>query len=98
MPKNRKFTLSFLFALFFAVIPAFAQQAATHPWSDTTLSPDVRADLVLKEMTLDEKIDLLHGNGMPGWPEKKLGPTLTWGSAALASSWVFHASAFPSFR
>src|SRR5450432_1110818 len=22
-------------------------------------------------MTLDEKIDLLHGNGMPGWPEKK---------------------------
>ncbi|HEY2119271.1 MAG TPA: glycoside hydrolase family 3 N-terminal domain-containing protein, partial [Candidatus Acidoferrum sp.] len=72
MPKNRKFTLSFLLALFFAVIPAFAQQAVTHPWSDTTLSPDVRADLVLKEMTLDEKIDVLHGNGMPGWPEKKV--------------------------
>src|SRR5208283_1655317 len=31
-----------------------------------------RADLVLKEMTLDEKIDLIHGNGMPGWPEKKV--------------------------
>jgi beta-glucosidase len=72
MPKNRKFILSFIFALLFAVIPAFAQQAATYSWSDTTLSPDVRADLVLKEMTLDEKIDLLHGNGMPGWPEKKV--------------------------
>ena len=31
------------------------------------LSPDERADLVLKEMTLDEKIDLVHGEGMPGW-------------------------------
>ena len=30
-----------------------------------SLSPDQRADLVLKEMTLDEKIGLLHGNGMP---------------------------------
>ncbi len=29
-----------------------------------SLSPDERADLVLKQMTLDEKILLLHGNGM----------------------------------
>jgi beta-glucosidase len=29
------------------------------------LSPDERADLVLKEMTLDEKVALLHGVGMP---------------------------------
>jgi beta-glucosidase len=36
-----------------------------YAWSDTTLSPDQRADLVLKEMTLDEKISLLHGQGMP---------------------------------
>jgi len=34
------------------------------PWMNTSLSPDERADLVLKEMTLDEKILLLHGNGM----------------------------------
>jgi len=34
---------------------------------DKTLSPDRRADLVLKEMTLDEKIGFVHGNGMPGW-------------------------------
>jgi beta-glucosidase len=30
-----------------------------------SLTPDERADLVLKEMTLDEKIALLHGVGMP---------------------------------
>ena len=35
------------------------------PWMNTNLSPDQRADLVIKEMTLDEKIQLLHGNGMP---------------------------------
>jgi len=35
------------------------------PWMNTSLSPDERADLVLKEMTLDEKIALLHGVGMP---------------------------------
>ena len=39
--------------------PAAAQPA--RPWLDASLSPDVRADLVLKEMTLDEKIQLVHG-------------------------------------
>jgi beta-glucosidase len=34
-----------------------------YPWSDASLSPDERADLVIKEMTLDEKISLLHGVG-----------------------------------
>ena len=34
------------------------------PWMDTKLSPERRADLVLEQMTLDEKIGLLHGNGM----------------------------------
>jgi beta-glucosidase len=31
------------------------------------LSPDERADLVLKQMTLEEKIGLVHGQGMPDW-------------------------------
>lgn len=35
------------------------------PWMNTKLSPDKRVDLVMKEMTLDEKIQLIHGNGMP---------------------------------
>jgi beta-glucosidase len=34
---------------------------------NASLSPDERAALVLKEMTLDEKIQLMHGQGMPGW-------------------------------
>ena len=37
----------------------------TGPWSNTSLSSDERADLVIKEMTVDEKIALLHGVGMP---------------------------------
>ena len=38
--------------------------AASRPWMNASLSPDERAALVLKEMTLDEKISLLHGTGM----------------------------------
>ena len=41
-----------------------AALAKSRPWMDKRLSPDVRADMVLKQMTLDEKILLLHGNGM----------------------------------
>ncbi|MFY9746896.1 MAG: glycoside hydrolase family 3 C-terminal domain-containing protein [Acidobacteriaceae bacterium] len=33
------------------------------PWQDKSLSPDQRADLIIKRMTLDEKIQLLHGLG-----------------------------------
>ena len=47
---------------------AFAQTSVKVPqkWMNTALSPDERADLVLKEMTLDEKISLLHGTGWAG--------------------------------
>jgi beta-glucosidase len=38
----------------------------TGPWLDSTLSPDARAELVLKELTLDEKITLIHGEGLAG--------------------------------
>jgi beta-glucosidase len=34
---------------------------------NTSLPLDERADLVLKQMTLDEKILMMHGQGMPGW-------------------------------
>ena len=33
------------------------------PWDNKSLSPDQRADLVIGQMTLDEKIQLLHGMG-----------------------------------
>ncbi len=42
-------------------------QSSNHPWMNKNLSPDERAEMVLKEMTLDEKMMLVHGEGMPGW-------------------------------
>ena len=51
-----------------AVAANFAAQAhaqnTDRPWMNQKLSPEERADLVLKQMTVDEKIALLHGNGM----------------------------------
>src|SRR5271170_2391390 len=41
----------------------FAQDTG-RPWMNPKLSPEERADMVLKQMTLDEKLALLHGNGM----------------------------------
>jgi beta-glucosidase len=32
-------------------------------WMDPSLDPDTRADLMIHEMTLDEKIQLVHGDG-----------------------------------
>jgi beta-glucosidase len=51
-------TLGLLTAIPFSV----AQTA--QPWMDTSLPPEARAEMVLKQMTLDEKLALLHGNGM----------------------------------
>jgi beta-glucosidase len=57
--------------VFFVILPAWAQDASepktsARPWMNSSLSPDERAALVVKEMTLDEKISLLHGTGMEG--------------------------------
>jgi beta-glucosidase len=34
---------------------------SNRPWMNAALPPDQRADLVIQQMTLDEKIDLVHG-------------------------------------
>ena len=55
-------------------MPVFAQGLG-QPWKNKSLSPDERADLLAKQMTLDEKIQLLHGSfgydgeswHIPGW-------------------------------
>jgi len=57
----------FLCAAIFAFLILVTRSVAQQPWMNSQLSPDARADLVLKEMTFDEKIDLLHGNGLAGW-------------------------------
>src|SRR5579871_557313 len=38
----------------------------SQPWMNPKLSPDERATMVVKAMTIDEKISLLHGTGMAG--------------------------------
>jgi beta-glucosidase len=58
-------------------------QPKHYPWSDTNLSPDVRADLVIKELTLDEKISLMHGQGMPFFVS---GPTESNGGAGYSNA------------
>jgi beta-glucosidase len=50
-----------------------AQQATTQParpWMNASLSPDLRAEAVMKQLTLDEKIQLVHGIG---WGPLKTG-------------------------
>ena len=42
------------------------------PWMNASLSPEDRAEMVLKAMTLDEKIDMLHGQGMSRGPNALL--------------------------
>jgi len=54
-----------LLALSSSVLPA--QQPGNQPWTNTSLPPAQRADIVLQQMTLDEKILLVHGEGMPKW-------------------------------
>lgn len=44
------------------------------PWKNPSLSPDLRADLVMKQMTLDEKIQLVHGEGGWQWNSLKRPP------------------------
>ncbi len=52
-----------------------ATSSAAKPWMDASLSPDARAGLVLKQMTLQEKLQLVHGMGwatlIPGHPVPK---------------------------
>ena len=67
-------TISVASSLLFAQNPrrSRAEPPWVHAaWMNKSLSADQRADLVLKELTLDEKIDLLHGQGMPGWGPPK---------------------------
>ena len=62
---------------------ALAQQApAAHPWSDAKLSPDKRADLLLAQLTQDEKFHLIRSYfAGPRKPEDKPVPPGYIGSA-----------------
>ncbi len=47
--------------------------AVKGPWSDRSLSPDQRADLLIKQMTLQEKLTLVHGDESAEAFKKRLG-------------------------
>jgi len=69
--RTRGFRLSLLWLCAVSMgLPVFAQSGSrektSQAWMNTSLSPDERAALVVKEMTLDEKITLLHGTGHEG--------------------------------
>jgi beta-glucosidase len=52
-----------------AAVGSVMAQNANEPWMNSSLSPEERAGMVLKQMTLEEKISLLHGNGMEHAPQ-----------------------------
>jgi beta-glucosidase len=62
------FVLAAISVIFTLPTTTVAQRAAATPpsnaaWNDKTLSPDTRADLVMHEMTMAEKFQLVHGTG-----------------------------------
>ncbi|HXY77863.1 MAG TPA: glycoside hydrolase family 3 C-terminal domain-containing protein [Candidatus Acidoferrales bacterium] len=69
--NQKLFRHFFFFMILTGTLTSSVAQSSdeTHPWMNPSLSPDDRAAMVVKEMTLDEKITLLHGTG-----QKKLSP------------------------
>src|ERR1700691_3678177 len=64
---DSSFHLFLFFVAAFGVVSAASAavaQSADRPWMNPGLGPEERAELVLKQLTLDEKLALLHGNGM----------------------------------
>jgi beta-glucosidase len=65
--RDSRFRLFLFFVAAFGAVSAASvavAQNADRPWMNPSLAPEERAELVLKQMTLDEKLALLHGNGM----------------------------------
>ena len=70
-PEHFDRAMFFVFAVLLCCLPVAqvmpqgrgqaGNAAPAGPWMDKTLSPDQRADLVIAQMTVDEKIQLVHG-------------------------------------
>ena len=61
--KLRLSTVSILLGIFASLALQSPVAFAQHPWMNKQLTPDQRADLVVHELTLAEKIQLVHGIG-----------------------------------
>ncbi len=67
LKEKLSYSLVFGVLILSVVLPVAAQNSGkAQPWLNPGFSADQRAAMVLKEMTLDEKITLLHGTGMLG--------------------------------
>jgi hypothetical protein len=78
LPCFGKAMLACIFVTAWLPLSSLAQASSkTSPWSNSALSPGERARLVLKEMTLDEKIALVHGMSgeRPGLSDSNGGAT-----------------------
>jgi len=65
-PRRWFTSLGFAACLLFPALCAAQTKPTQHPdwpWMNQALGPDARADLMIHEMTLDEKIQLVHGDG-----------------------------------
>ena len=87
---NRIKTIFFIFAFFFLAAASGRAQfglprkpAVKGPWMNRTLSPDQRADLVIGQMTLDEKISIVHGQGWGFGPPASRPPSRSLGGAGF---------------
>ncbi|HEY6467257.1 MAG TPA: glycoside hydrolase family 3 C-terminal domain-containing protein [Candidatus Acidoferrales bacterium] len=86
------------------------QRLAAEPWMNKSLSPNARADLLVQQMTLDEKIQMVHGvvggqgslggaGFVPGIPHLGIpGLQMTDGRSGVANSGLHgrYATALPS--
>ncbi|MDP9089979.1 MAG: glycoside hydrolase family 3 C-terminal domain-containing protein [Pseudomonadota bacterium] len=66
MPRRLRLAIALLFtahAAWSLAGPGAAAPTLVQPWMNASLDPDQRADLVIEQMTLDEKIQLVHGIG-----------------------------------
>jgi beta-glucosidase len=82
---------AWIFVLAFLAVSAQGQggpgnqaPAVQGPWMDKSLSPDRRAELLIGQMTLEEKISLLHGSGRALFgPPGSAPPTRSLGGAGF---------------
>ena len=87
--KRNRLLCTAMLASFLSLAPIAAAQSSgmphskQYPWSDASVSADARADLVIKEMSIEEKISLLHGQGMPFFSN---GPTVSNGGAGYSNA------------
>jgi beta-glucosidase len=61
-----RFCVTSVFVIFPLLLSLAQSNGKPYPWMNRSLSADERASMVIKQMTLDEKIQLLHGTGLKG--------------------------------